>query len=137
MYKRPELHDKTVRRLARQFKADTAIQPAQALPLTRLTVSIELGFEVLSLLGFDEEPPTALWVLLSGTPIVDPQLALLNEDQRHILANARIILGNYAGRFALDDALRSYIREVPKHYGSLDNSGVARICRGSPQANKR
>src|SRR5258708_22870895 len=110
MYKRPEAYDKMVRRLKRQFKADSTFAPRQAPPLARLCLNVELGFEVLSLLGFDEEPPTALWVLLSGTPILEPKLAGLTDDQRHILANARILLSEYAGRFALEDSLRRYIR---------------------------
>jgi hypothetical protein len=46
-------------------------------------------------------------VLLSGLPLPDARLSTLDQQQRHIVANARILLP-FSGRFNWENALRTY-----------------------------
>jgi hypothetical protein len=78
-----------------------------------LITKVELGFELLILLGLDEEPVGVLWVILSDTPIRHPDLQNLTSAQQRAIANARILLPSYAGRFGWEAALRDYVRYVP------------------------
>jgi hypothetical protein len=72
-----------------------------------LLVRVELGLWLLEKLGFSDEPITVLWVLLSGLPIPDTRLTGLDKQQRHAIANARILLP-FSGRFNWESALREY-----------------------------
>lgn len=85
-----------------------------------LISKVELGFELLNLLMLEEEPIAVLWVILSHTPIRHPHLQRLNVDQQKAIANARIILSGYAGRFGWEAALRDYIRQIPVEMRSYD-----------------
>ena len=78
-----------------------------------LIAKVELGFELLNLLSLGEEPIGVLWVILSHTPIRHPNLQKLTSDQQRAIANARILLPGYAGRFGWESALRDYIRNIP------------------------
>lgn len=85
-----------------------------------LIAKVELGMELISLLGLDEEPIVVLWVLLSQTPVRHPHLQQLSFDQQRAISNARILLPGYAGRFGWESALRDYIRQVPFEMRSYD-----------------
>ena len=78
-----------------------------------LITKIELGFELLNLLGLEEEPVGVLWVILSDTPIRHPYIQSFTANQKRAIANSRILLPGYAGRFGWETALRDYIRHVP------------------------
>src|SRR5215208_6186703 len=78
-----------------------------------LVSKVELGFELLNLIRLEEEPVGVLWVILSQTPIRHPHLQRLDNAQERAIANARILLPGYAGRFGWEAALRDYIRQVP------------------------
>jgi hypothetical protein len=78
-----------------------------------LVSKVELGFELLNLIRLEEEPVGVLWVILSQTPIRHPHLQRLDNAQQRAIANARILLPGYAGRFGWEAALRDYIRQVP------------------------
>ena len=60
-----------------------------------LIAKVELGMELISLLGLDEEPIVVLWVLLSQTPVRHPHLQQLRFDQQRAISNARILLPGY------------------------------------------
>lgn len=106
-------------RLQTQIKnelTDRDINPEHA----GLIVKVELGFELLNLLRLQEEPIVVLWVVLSQTPIRHWSLEELDTDQRRALANARIMLPGYAGRFGWESALRDYIHYVPVEMRKYD-----------------
>lgn len=81
---------------------------------------VELGFELLNFIQLEEEPVGVLWVILSQTPIRHPHLQRLDNAQQRAIANARIILTGYSGRFGWEAALRDYIRQVPKEIRLYD-----------------
>lgn len=85
-----------------------------------LISKVELGMELISFLGLDEEPIVVLWVLLSQTPVRHPRLQQLGNDQLRAISNARILLPGYAGRFGWESALRDYMRQVPLEMRSYD-----------------
>jgi hypothetical protein len=72
-----------------------------------LLLQVELGLRLLERLGLLDEPITVLWVILSGLPIPDPRLHAFDQLQRHMIANARILLP-FSGRFNWEHALREY-----------------------------
>lgn len=72
-----------------------------------LLLQVELGLWLLERLGLVDEPITMLWVILSGLPIPDSRLAAFDKQQRHTIANARILLP-FSGRFNWESALREY-----------------------------
>ncbi|MBE3558170.1 MAG: hypothetical protein IMW89_02970 [Ktedonobacteraceae bacterium] len=72
-----------------------------------LLLQVELGLWLLERLGLVDEPITVLWVLLSGLPIPDPRLDAFDKQQRHAIANARILLP-FSGRFNWENALKEY-----------------------------
>ncbi len=72
-----------------------------------LLLQVELGLWLLERLDLRDEAITVLWVLLSGLPIPDTRLSILNKQQRHAIANARILLP-FSGRFNWENALRTY-----------------------------
>ena len=71
--------------------------------LAQSIIEVELGFELLFLLGLEDEPVTVLWVLLSGTPLRHPKLQALSPEQRKALATARVLLPGFAGRGRLGE----------------------------------
>jgi hypothetical protein len=86
-----------------QDNDEDGILVGKYVPLLR----VELGLRLLERLNFVDEPITVLWVLLSCIPIPDNRLDALSEQQRHALANARILLP-FSGRFNWENALREY-----------------------------
>ncbi|GHO96301.1 hypothetical protein KSF_063490 [Reticulibacter mediterranei] len=72
-----------------------------------LLLQVELGLRLLERLGLLDEPITVLWVILSGLPIPDSRLHAFDQVQRHMIANARILLP-FSGRFNWEHALREY-----------------------------
>ena len=72
-----------------------------------LLLQVELGLWLLERLELRDEAITVLWVLLSGLPIPDARLSTLDKQQRHAIANARILLP-FSGRFNWENALRTY-----------------------------
>jgi hypothetical protein len=72
-----------------------------------LLLQVELGLRLLEKLNLADEPITVLWVVLSGLPIPHPTLLQLNETQKRMVANARILLPFFS-RYAWEDALRDY-----------------------------
>jgi hypothetical protein len=78
----------------------------------RLLLQVELGLWLLEWLDLLDEPITMLWVLLSGLPIPDSRLIAFDKQQRHAIANARILLP-FSGRFNWENALREYA-QIPQ-----------------------
>ena len=78
----------------------------------RLIAQVELGLELLTALDLRGEPIAVLWVILSGTPLRDTKLQHLTLNQRRMIANARLILPGYAGRYGWENALQNYIDDV-------------------------
>ncbi len=72
-----------------------------------LLLQVELGLHLIEWLGLSDEPITVLWVLLSNDPLPHPRLRALDAQQRHAIANARILLP-FAGRFSWENALQTY-----------------------------
>jgi hypothetical protein len=72
-----------------------------------LLLQVELGLHLIERLGLFDEPITVLWGLLSNDPLPHPRLRSLDAQQRHELANARILLP-FAGRFSWEHALQTY-----------------------------
>lgn len=85
-----------------------------------LITEVELGFELLHCLGLDDEPVVVLWVVLSGTPVRHPRLQNLSAAQRRAIANTRILLPGYAGRYGWETALRDYIGYIPTELRCYD-----------------
>lgn len=88
--------------------ADGALQGQHSLLL-----QVELGLRLLERLTLHDEAITILWVLLSGLPIPDNRLCTLDKQQRHAIANARILLP-FSGRFNWENALRTYATVAEK-----------------------
>lgn len=86
----------------------------------RLIINVELGFELLRFLAIDDEPVGVLWVILSQTPIRDSRLLALTPEKQRAIANARILLPGFAGRFGWEGALRDYIRHIPAEMRRYD-----------------
>lgn len=92
-----------------------------------LLLQVELGFALLERLRLDDEPVTAVWALLSGTPLRHPRLQALDADERRAVANARQIIP-YSSRFAWMAALRTYFNlplnsrqyQIGKDFPTLD-----------------
>lgn len=76
-------------------------------------LNVELTFALAEMLGFDDEPVTAPWALLSGMPLRETRLLRLDAAGRRALANARQLVP-YGPRFAWLDALRRY-QALPAH----------------------
>ena len=100
----------------------TSLVPEKGIPLTaaeaRTLLNVELTFALAELLGFDDEPVTAPWALLSGMPLREMRLQHLNAAGRRAVANARQLLP-YGPRFAWLAALRDYLAlpaYVPRGY---------------------
>lgn len=73
-----------------------------------LLVDVELGLTLLREIGLHDEPLPVLWVVLSGLPIPDIRLSRLTSERRRAIANARVLLADYASRFAWARDLRDY-----------------------------
>lgn len=91
--------------LVEQIKAQDADGTLKG--IYTLLLQVELGLWLLERLELRDEAVTVLWVLLSGLPIPDTRLNTLNKQQRHAIANARILLP-FSGRFNWENALRTY-----------------------------
>ena len=76
-------------------------------------LNVELTFVLAEMLGFDDEPVTAAWALLSGMLLRETRLLRLDAAGRRALANARQLVP-YGPRFAWLDALRRY-QALPAH----------------------
>lgn len=75
----------------------------------RLLFQVELGLRLLERLALTDETILVLWVLLSDNQLRHPRLLALDTQQRHEIANARILLP-FAGRFNWENALQTYSR---------------------------
>src|SRR5262249_45598524 len=102
MYDRSQWYIPLVQRLKEQDE-DGVLKGKQYVLLLR----VELGLWLLERLGLVDEPITVLWVLLSGLPIPDSRLDAFDQQQRHAVANARVLLP-FSGRFNWESALREY-----------------------------
>ena len=102
MYDRSQWYIPLVQRLKDQDE-DGILKGKQHILLLR----VELGLWLLERLGLVDEPITVLWVLLSGLPIPDTRLDAFDKQQRHAIANARVLLP-FSGRFNWESALREY-----------------------------
>lgn len=101
MYDRSSWYDPLVEQIKAQ-DADGILKKKYILLL-----QVELGLWLLERLGLRDEAIAVLWVLLSGLPLPDARLSTLDQQQRHIVANARILLP-FSGRFNWENALRTY-----------------------------
>jgi len=108
-----------------------------------LVLRVELGLRLLERLAdnhpqFNEEPITALWILLSGMPLPDPKLEYIDEhsDMSRMLANARLLVP-FSGRFRWEDSLRKYaqIEDTRRAYRveprDLDSQLIGGMRRGN------
>jgi len=102
MYTTPKNHE----RLLNDLKKDLG-------DYARLLLDVEIGFALLRILRLEDEPIVVLWVILSGTPVRHSRLQNLTDKQKRALANARILLPGFAGRFGWEAALRDYIEYIP------------------------
>jgi len=73
----------------------------------KLLLQVELALHVIECLQLLDEPITVVWGLLSATPIRDNRVLAFTAQQRHMIANARILLP-FSGRTNWDHALREY-----------------------------
>lgn len=70
-------------------------------------LQIELGLRALELLRITDEPATVLWIILSGLSLRDHHLSNLDQVQKRVLANARVLLP-FNGRTSWESALKDY-----------------------------
>ena len=73
----------------------------------KLILQVELGLRLIEQLQLLDEPITIVWGILSATPIRDNRVLAFTAQQRHMIANARILLP-FSGRTNWDHALRDY-----------------------------
>lgn len=92
--------------LVKQIKAQDVYDVLKGKYISLLQV--ELGLRLIERLVLLDEPITVLWALLSDDPIPDTRLLALSVQQRHEIANARILLP-FSGRFNWENALRGYV----------------------------
>ncbi len=79
-----------------------------------LLLQVELGLRLLEQLHLLAEPAQVLWVILSDPEILSKLETPPSEQQRRMLAHARILLP-FSGRFGWESALREYI-DLPLHW---------------------
>lgn len=72
-----------------------------------LLLQVELGLRLLERLQLLTEPAQVLWIILSDPRIIEKHSVQLCDQQRHMLARARILLP-FSGRFSWENALREY-----------------------------
>ncbi len=101
MYDRSKWYAKLIAQIQAQ-DVDEVLKDRYALLL-----QVELGLHLIEWLELDDEPITVLWALLSDDPLPHPRLRALDAQQRHAIANARILLP-FAGRFNWENALQTY-----------------------------
>lgn len=97
---------------------ELAKQPGMTAVSARLLLNVELTFALAEALGFDDEPVTAPWALLSGMLLREVRLQRLTPAQRLALANVRQIVP-YGPRFAWQTALQDYLG-LPQMLRSYD-----------------
>lgn len=115
-YKR--IHDKLKTHLKKQLKAP---KRGQASSYAHILLKVELGLTLLERLDLADEPITALWTILSSSDFIrSSQLQDFDDHQKMMIANTRVLLSNLAGRFACENALRDYIRHIPKKDRAFD-----------------
>jgi hypothetical protein len=73
----------------------------------KLLLQVELALHLIECLQLLDEPITVVWGILSATPIRDNRVLAFTGQQRHMVANARILLP-FSGRTNWDHALREY-----------------------------
>src|SRR6266536_1077582 len=73
----------------------------------KLTLQVELALRLIEQLRLRDEPITVIWGILSATPIRDNRILAFTAQQRHMIANARILLP-FSGRTNWEHALRDY-----------------------------
>ncbi|MDQ3802295.1 MAG: hypothetical protein M3416_00330 [Acidobacteriota bacterium] len=96
-------HKDLVKELSRQWDAAYPLSPSE-------TCRVELGLRLLERIA-PREPATSLWTLLSGFPFLRTDA----DQPRHLLFNARHLIGRYKSRHIWVNALDRY-RDLP---GSL------------------
>src|SRR4051794_10595031 len=101
MYDRSKWHKLLVEQIKAQ-DADDILKDKHIFLL-----QVEMGQRLIERLALFDEPITVLWVLLSDNPIPNARLQALSMQQRHEIANARILLP-FSGRFNWENALRLY-----------------------------
>lgn len=115
MYKTPQPFERLIKDLKAELQErDTSRE------LARLLAKVELSFELLDILALDDEPIVVLWVLLSASGVRHSYLESLTPEQNRALANARMLLPDYAGRSGWEEALRDYIRHIPRELRCYD-----------------
>jgi hypothetical protein len=112
MFTVPPQYASQHRKLSRQLKP-LFPQRGKAAFLARLTLNVELTIELLFKLGLGDEYLLVAPFILSGTFIRHERLQNFSDAQQHAIANARVLLRDFAGRFAWEQALRDYIRQIP------------------------
>ena len=88
-------------------------------------------------MGFESEPLTVGWALLSRMPLYHPLFNTLSAEQRRMWANAALIVP-LSSRFAWENALVKYAKDIPLHLRlyavqplRLDDQMIA-LCRQEP-----
>ncbi len=102
-----------------EFDRRIAALKRQNVTEARLLLQVELGFALMEHLELDDEPVTAVWAILSGMFIRHPRLENLSEENRRAIANARQIVP-FSARFNWLNALRDYIRNIPRGWRNYD-----------------
>jgi pPIWI RE three-gene island domain Z len=91
----------------------------QSVKESELLLQVEIGFALMEQLGFDDEPITAVWAILSSMFIRHPRLQNLSAEDRRAIANTRQIVP-FSSRFNWLNALRDYIRNIPDNWRNYD-----------------
>lgn len=114
MYTAPTSY-KTLLKNLRQQLIEEKVNRQVAFASARLILNVELAFELLNMLPrpLQGEPIAVVWVLLSGTPLRHASLQILTVKQQRAIANARILLSGFTGRFGWEGALRDYALTLP------------------------
>lgn len=89
-------HKDLEKELVRHWDAACPISPGE-------TCRVELGLRLLERVA-PREPATSLWTLLTGFPFLHPD----SGESRHLLFNARHLLGRYKSRHLWVEALDRY-----------------------------
>jgi hypothetical protein len=73
----------------------------------KIILQVELALRLIEQLRLFDEPITVIWGILSATPIRDNRVLGFTAQQRHMIANARILLP-FSGRTNWEHALGDY-----------------------------
>lgn len=112
MFTAPPQYESQHRKLTKQLKP-LFPKRGKAASLARLTLNVELTIALLFTLRLSDEYLLVAPFILSSTFIRHERLQNFSDTQKHAIANARILLRDFAGRFAWEQALRDYVRQIP------------------------